>query len=106
MKEKNYMTGRSCSIKECLNNSIELKIDDKDLDFASIKQIADNKAKEVSPSPMLLAWYNGKTGDFVPKAECGSGPKPGWIVYAETRGGDIVIDINEERYVFIYRSLS
>ncbi|MBW2598256.1 MAG: AF1514 family protein [Deltaproteobacteria bacterium] len=93
------MTGRSCSIKECLNNPIELKIDDKDLDFASIKQLA-------ASHPMLLAWYNGKTGDFVPKAECGSGPKPGWIVYAETRGGDIVIDINDQRYVFIYKSLS
>ena len=101
-----YMAGCSCSIKECLSNPIELKIDGRDLDFVSIKQIADNKAKEFTTQPMLLAWYNGKTGDFVPKAECGSGPKPGWIVYAETRGGDIVIDINEERYVFIYKSLS
>ncbi|MBW2681388.1 MAG: AF1514 family protein [Deltaproteobacteria bacterium] len=92
------MTGRSCSIKECLNNPIELKIDDKDLDFASIKQLADNKAKEIASHPMLLAWYNGKTGDFVPKAECGSGPKPGWIVYAETRGGDIVTFRNHSTY--------
>ena len=100
------MTVCSCSIKEFLNNPIELKIDDKDLDFASIKQLADNKAKEFASQTMLLAWYNGKTGDFVPKAECVSGPKPGWIVYAETRGGDIVIDINEERYVFIYKSIT
>ena len=100
------MTSCSFSIKECLTNPIELKIDDKDLDFASIKQIADDKAKEFASHPMLLAWYNGRTGDFVPKAECGNGPKPGWIVYAETRGGDIVIDINEERYVFIYKSIT
>ena len=73
------MTGCSASIKEYLNNPIELKIDDQDLDFKSIKQLADNKAKELTSQPMLLAWYNGKTGDFVPKAECGRGPKPGWI---------------------------
>ena len=92
--------------KRVSEQSIELKIDDRNLDFVSIKQLADDKAKEFTSQPMLLAWYNGKTGDFVPKAECGSGPKPGWIVYAETRGGDIVIDINEERYVFIYKSIS
>ena len=53
---------------------------------------------------MLLAWYDGKTGDYVPKTECGVGDKPAWIIYAESRGGDITIDINDEEYVFIYRS--
>ena len=47
------MAGCSCAIKECLSNPIELKIDDRDLDFVSIKQIADNKAKEFATQPML-----------------------------------------------------
>ena len=100
------MTSCSHSIKEHLSNPIELKIDDRELDFESIKEIAANKAKEFTHHPMLLAWYNGKTGEFLPKVECYSGPKPVWIIFAESRGGDIVIDINDESYVFIYRSVS
>lgn len=62
------MTSCSHSIKEHLSNPIALKIDDRELDFESIKEIATNKAKEFTPKPMLLAWYNGKTGDFLPKS--------------------------------------
>ena len=53
---------------------------------------------------MMLAWYEGKTGDYVPKTECDVGDKPAWVIYAESRGGDITIDINEEEYIFIYKS--
>jgi hypothetical protein len=49
----------------------------------------------------LLAWYQGKTGGYVPKTECGVGDKPAWIIYAESRGGDITLDINDEEYIFI-----
>jgi hypothetical protein len=51
---------------------------------------------------MLLAWYQGKTGDYVHKTECGIGDKPAWIVYAESRGGDITIDINDEEWNIEY----
>jgi len=34
---------------------------------------------------------------------CCSDDKPAWLVYAESRGGDLVIDINGESYVFVYR---
>jgi len=32
--------------------------------------------------------------------------KSGWIVYAESRGGTIAIDINDEEYIFIYLDAS
>jgi hypothetical protein len=54
---------------------------------------------------MLLSWYNGKTNESYPNLECGPGDKPAWIIYAESRGGDLTIDINEGQYVFIYLSL-
>ena len=50
----------------------------------------------------LFSWYQGKTGESYPNLECGPGDKPAWIVYAESRGGDITIDINEGHYIFIY----
>ena len=88
-------------IKNFLKNPIHIKTES--LDFETAKKIADQKAKELCSDPMLLAWYQGKTGEYTPKTECGTGDKPAWIIYAETRGGDITIDINNEEYIFIYK---
>jgi hypothetical protein len=83
---------------------VELKIDNPKLDFTEAKEIAKQKAKEVSADPMLLSWFQGKTGESYPNIECGPGDKPAWIVYAESRNGDLTIDINKGEYVFIYLS--
>ena len=83
---------------------IELRSDKLDLDFAEAKDFAKQKAKEICADPMLLSWYQGKTGESYPNLECGPGDKPAWITYAESRGGDLTIDINEGQYVFIYLS--
>ncbi len=84
---------------------IKLKIDNADLDFAEAKDFAKQKAEETGADPMLLSWYQGKTGESYPNLECGPGDKPAWITYAESRGGDLTIDINEGQYVFIYLSI-
>ena len=65
---------------------------DAELNFGTAREIADQKAGERSAEPMLLA--------------CCSEKKPGWIVYAESRGGNITIDVNDEEYVFIYLDAS
>jgi hypothetical protein len=76
------------------------------LDFGQAREVADQKARELGAEPMLLAWYEAKSGKFSPPVECCSEKKPGWIVYAESRGGTITIDINDEEYVFIYLDVS
>ena len=76
------------------------------LDFGQAREVADQKARELGAEPMLLAWYEAKSGKFSPPVECCSEKKPGWIVYAESRGGTITIDINDEEYVFIYLDAS
>lgn len=76
------------------------------LDFAQARKIADQKARELGADPMLLAWYEAKSGKFSPPVECCSETKPGWIVYAESRGGTLTIDINDEEYIFIYLDTS
>ena len=81
---------------------VELKTDNPELDFTEAKEIAKQKAKENSADPMLLSWFQGKTGESYPNLECGPGDKPAWIIFAESRGGDLTIDINEGQYVFIY----
>ena len=84
---------------------IKIKVANPELDFAEAKDIAKQKAKEMVADPMLLSWYQGKTGESYPNTECGPGDKPAWIVYAESRGGDLTIDINGGDYIFIYLSV-
>ncbi len=92
-------------IKDYPGQHIKLKIDNPNLDFAEAKDFAKQKAKESGADPMLLSWYQDKTGESYPNLECGPGDKPAWIVYAESRGGDLIIDINEGQYVFIYLTI-
>jgi hypothetical protein len=53
--------------------------------------------------PMLLGWYDRRKGAFSPNVECCSEKKPGWVVYAETRGGSLTVEVNGGAYYFIYR---
>jgi hypothetical protein len=92
-------------IKDYPGKHIELEVDQPGLDFAAAKDRARQKAKEICADPMLLSWYQGKTGESYPNLDCGPGDKPAWIVYAASRGGDLTIDINAGQYVFIYLTL-
>jgi hypothetical protein len=97
------MTTCKAISKDMLINPTSLHVEEDQLDFARARQIADRKAKELSQDPMLMAWYESSSGSFSPNVECCSEHKPGWVVYAESRGGHITIDINDEAYIFIYR---
>jgi hypothetical protein len=88
--------------QEMLTSRITVTVPTETLTFLVAKEIADDKAKGVSADAMLLAWFDKKTGEVSPRVECCREDKPGWLVYAESRGGKIVIDINDEEYVFIY----
>jgi len=92
-----------CAIvtKDVLTNPVVIH-HERPLDFGHAREIADKRARELVSDPMLLAWYEAKSGKFSPLVECCSEIKPGWIVYAESRGGSITIDINDEEYIFIY----
>ena len=92
-------------IKDYPGQLITLEIDNADLDFEEAKALAKQKAQAAGADPMLLSWYQGKTGESYPNLECGPGDKPAWITYAESRGGDLTIDINTGQYVFIYLSV-
>ena len=88
--------------RQMLVSPITVTIPGETLTFANAREIADSQAKEVSADAMLLAWFDKKTGEVSPRVECCREDKPAWLVYAESRGGQIVIDINNEEYVFIY----
>ena len=88
--------------KEMLTNSVDMNIDS-NLNFDDARKIADEKARQITADPMLMAWYDKKTGNFSPQVECCSEEKPGWLVYAESRGANIIVNINDQQYVFAYR---
>jgi len=71
--------------------------------FDDARAVADRTARDHLEEPMLLAWFDRKTGAFSPRVECCSEEKPGWVVYAETRGGSLTVDVGEGRFFFIFR---
>ena len=97
------MTGCIPLSREMLRDPIDIEVTDTPLDFARARAIAQRRAREIAADPMLLAWYDRDAGRFSPQVTCCGDNKPTWLIYAESRGGDLVIDINREAYVFVYR---
>lgn len=88
--------------REMLRDPVHLRMAG-GVDFGRARALAEQQAGELAEAPMLLAWYNGITGEFSPQVTCCRDDKPAWLTYAESRGGDLVIDINDEAFVFVYR---
>jgi hypothetical protein len=92
--------------KEMLNDPIKVSTKDHNLDFQSAKKLADEIAEGYANEPILISWYDSRKGRFSPDVTCCSEEKPGWLVYAESRGGNIIIDVNDEQYIFVYGDMS
>lgn len=91
-------------LKYHLINPVKIKTDQSDLDFIAAQSMADEKVKSLCPDPMLVSWYNATTGESYPNADCGCAGKPGWLNHAKLRNCDMTVDINDEQFVFIYRT--
>ena len=96
------MIFQKISINALPGRHIRIQAETRDLDFVTARGLAKKKAKELCADPMLLSWYQGKTGKSYPNLECGRDDKPAWILYAESRDGDMTIDINDGDYIFIF----
>lgn len=92
--------------KEVLTNPIQIETGERDLSLDKAREIADQEARKHSSDPVLVSWYEAKSGRHSPPVECCGEEKPAWVVYAESRGANITIDINQEDYVFIYLDYS
>lgn len=74
-----------------------------EVSFEKARELADRTVRDRLSAPMLMAWFDRKTGAFSPQVECCSEEKPGWVVYAESRGGSLTVDVNDGAYYFVYR---
>lgn len=73
--------------------------------LADAKDLARQAARQACKDPMLLSWYDAGAGAGHPNLACGRGDKPAWIVYAESRGGNLTVVVNDGQYVFYYLAL-
>ncbi|MBI5249930.1 MAG: AF1514 family protein [Desulfomonile tiedjei] len=89
--------------REMLTEPIEVHVEGFSLDLNSARSIADQKASQCSKNPVLLAWFEKRTGRHSPNIAYGCQEKPSWLIYAQFRGGSISVDINDQEYVFVYR---
>ncbi len=87
------------------HETIKLTIDEPDLDFNTARDRAKVEALAVNRNAMQLAWYNGQTGQGFPDYDCGSGDRPPWQVFADSRGGNLTIDVNDGTFIFIYLTM-
>lgn len=81
---------------------VKLSVSDQDLDVAKAGAMAKERARDMDPNAMMLSYYSRKTGEFWPNYECGGGGRPPWVVFAEARGYNLLIDINDGQFEFYY----
>jgi hypothetical protein len=84
--------------------TVKLSIDDPDLDFNIARERAKARAREINRNAMQLAWYNSQTGKGYPDYDCGAGIRsaPCWQVFADSRGANLMIDVNDGTYLFMF----
>lgn len=87
------------------HETVRLTIDDSDLDFDTACKQAKVKALEINRNAMQLAWYNGLTDQGFPNYDCGPGDRPPWQVFADSRGANLTIDVNDGTFLFLYLTM-
>ena len=83
-------------------DTVAMNVEDADLDLTAARAMAKAKARNMDSNAMMLSYHSGKTGEFWPNYDCGGGGRPPWIVFAEARGCNLKIDINDGEYEFFY----
>ncbi len=87
---------------EMLPNRVDVSVEDRTLDFSAARAAAQDAALTRASEPLLLAWLDAASGRFSPNVTCCGEDKPTWLVYAESRGGDLSISVNDGRFVFVF----
>jgi len=71
--------------------------------FVDAQSVAAEEAGRYLKDPMILSWLDRKEGRHFPDVECcGDGDKESWEIYAESRGGEVRVEVGGS-YVFIFR---
>lgn len=79
-----------------------INIDDSNLTLEKAKEAARQVAKNYDSEPLLLSWYDKKTGQESPNISC-EGDNPGWVNYAKSHGGCFTVSVNHGEFMFIFK---
>lgn len=93
---------RTQADKALKHEIVNLQIAGRDLGFEEVSNQARSRAREISKDAMMLAWFNRRSGQGFPDYDCGAGEKPPWRVFAEARGANLTIDVNDGEFIFLY----
>jgi hypothetical protein len=88
--------------REMLCGPIDITLDSPGFGFDDAKSAAYGKVSEFIKDPMLVSWFDGRTGSFAPDVPCCDQDSPGWLKYAYSRGADCAVVVNDMDYVFVY----
>ncbi|MDJ0784399.1 MAG: AF1514 family protein [Desulfosarcinaceae bacterium] len=91
--------------REYPHELVKLHSDTAELDFVTAKTLAKSKALEINPDAMMLSYYDDRKAEGFPNYDCGSRSKPPWEVFAESRGCNLIIDVDDGDYLFFYLKL-
>ncbi|TCS71340.1 hypothetical protein EDC61_11066 [Sulfuritortus calidifontis] len=78
------------------------------LDFDTSLKLANHIAEHLLGSAMLLSFYDRDRNLESPAgvSECHQGcATPGWVDYAANRGGTLMVNFGQGRFVFCYMPL-
>jgi len=92
---------RATSTEDTLD-TVNISVEDTGLDLTEASALAKAKARDLDSNAMMLSYHSAKTGEFWPNYDCGGGSRPPWIVFAESRGYNLKIDVNDGDYEFFY----
>ena len=71
--------------------------------FSAAIESAWGEARSRMEDPMLVSWYDSERQQWSPPVECCGEDEPAWLIYAKSRGADLAISVDSERYVFMFR---
>jgi|Deesub1362B_J571_1020462.scaffolds.fasta_scaffold00034_111 hypothetical protein len=80
--------------------SIEIKVEGLNIDFRLAEKISKLIAKEKN-FEMLIAWYDPKRDIHYPNVDCCGDDEPAWYIYGKSRGGKLLIDVNDYLFFFV-----
>lgn len=85
------------------NETLRYHMDDPDMDFEAVKNEVKKRVADTRGNAMILSWNDEKNGRFYPTRACGDGKQdvPPWIYYAQVRGSNLTVDVNDGDYIFM-----